>query len=86
MNFQSCHISVLFHADIILLQFTCFSSRAERQEVGMDPSASATEAVTVAVASTTSPSGATPPPATGTMVETPRAMRVKKAVMKKSSL
>jgi hypothetical protein len=54
--------------------------------IGADPSASATGAVTIVVAGTAPPAGVTPPPATGTVVETPRAMRVKKAIMKKSSL
>jgi hypothetical protein len=54
--------------------------------IGADPSASATGAVTIAMAGTAPPAGVTPPPATGTVVETPRAMTVKKAVMKKSSL
>jgi hypothetical protein len=54
--------------------------------VGTDPSASVTGAVTVAVAGTTPPAGVTPPPATSTVVETTRALRVKKAIMKKSSL
>jgi hypothetical protein len=53
---------------------------------GADPSASATGAVTIAVAGTAPPAGVTSPPATGIVVETPRAMRVNKAVMKKSSL
>jgi hypothetical protein len=53
---------------------------------GADPSASATGAVTIAVAGTAPPAGVTPLPAMGTMVEMPWAMRVKKAVMKKSSL
>jgi hypothetical protein len=54
--------------------------------VGTDPSASTTGAVTVAVAGTAPPAGVTPPPAMSTVVETPWALRVKKAVMKKSSL
>ncbi|XP_025798665.1 transcription initiation factor TFIID subunit 11-like [Panicum hallii] len=58
----------------------------EREEVETDPSVSATGAVTIAMAGTVPPAGVTPPPATNTMVETPRALRVKKAVMKKSSL
>jgi hypothetical protein len=58
----------------------------EREEVGTDPSASATGVVTIAVAGTAPPAGVTLPPAMSTVVETPRALRVKKAVMKKSSL
>jgi hypothetical protein len=54
--------------------------------VGTDPTASATGAVAVAMAGTAPLAGVTLPPATSTMVETPQALRVKKAVMKKSSL
>jgi hypothetical protein len=54
--------------------------------MGMDPSASATGLVTIAVVGTTPPADVTPPPTTNAVVETPRAMRVKKAIMKKSSL
>jgi hypothetical protein len=54
--------------------------------MGTDPSAFVTGAVTIAVASTPPPAGVTPPPATRTVVETPQALRVKKAIMKKSSL
>jgi hypothetical protein len=53
----------------------------EHQEMETDPAASA--AVTIAVAGTAPSAGVTPPPTT----RTPRqAMRVKKAVMKKSML
>jgi hypothetical protein len=71
------------------------SPEPKHEEVGTDPSASATGAgpsasatgaVTIAVAGTTPAAGVTPLPATGTVVETLQAMRVKKAVMKKSSL
>jgi hypothetical protein len=58
----------------------------ERQEMGTDPAASAIGSVTIAVVGTAPPAGVTPPPATSTMVGTPQAMRVKKAVMKRSSL
>jgi hypothetical protein len=51
-----------------------------------EPSASATGAVTIAVAGTAPPAGVTPPPATGIAIKKRRAMRVKKAVMKKSLL
>jgi hypothetical protein len=56
------------------------SPEPEREEVGTDPSASATGAdpsasvigaVTIAMAGTAPPAGVTPPPATGTVVETP---------------
>jgi hypothetical protein len=57
------------------------SPRTELEEVGAAPSA--TTAVTIAMAGTAPPAGETPPPAT----ETPRlALRVKKAVKKKSAL
>jgi hypothetical protein len=58
----------------------------EHQEVGTDPSVSATGAVTIVVAGTAPPADVTPPPATSTVDKTPQALRVKKAVMKKSSL
>jgi hypothetical protein len=54
--------------------------------MGTYPSASATGSVTIAVAGTMPPADVTPPPAMSAVVETPWAMRVKKAVMKKSSL
>jgi hypothetical protein len=55
--------------------------RSEPDEMGAVPSAAT--AVTIVVAGTTPPAGQTPPPAT----ETPRrALRVKKAVKKKSTL
>jgi hypothetical protein len=57
------------------------SSRAEHEEEGTAPSAAA--AVTVAVAGTVPQAGETPPPAMGTPR---RALRVKKAVKKKSTL
>jgi hypothetical protein len=46
----------------------------------------ATGAVTIAVAGNMPPAGVTPPPAMGIAIKTRRAMRVKKAVMMKSSL
>jgi hypothetical protein len=55
--------------------------RTEPEEVGSAPSATAT--VTIAVAGTAPPAGETPTPATGTPR---RALRVKKAIMKKSVL
>jgi hypothetical protein len=54
--------------------------------MGMDPSASAIASVTIAVAGTVPPADVTPPPAMSAVVETQQAIRVKKAVMKKSSL
>jgi hypothetical protein len=54
--------------------------------MGTDLAASAAGSVTIAVAGTTPPAGVYPPPATSTEAETPRVMRVKKAVMKRSSL
>jgi hypothetical protein len=51
-----------------------------------DPSTTFARVVTIAVAGTVQPAGMTPPPATSTMVDIPWALRVKKAVMKKSSL
>ncbi|XP_025828700.1 protein IQ-DOMAIN 14-like [Panicum hallii] len=64
------------------------ASRPEpgRQEIGTDPAASAAGSVTIAMAGTTPQAAVTPPPATSAMVGAPRAMMVKKAVMKKSSL
>jgi hypothetical protein len=61
------------------------------ETAGTDPSTTSAGVVTVAVASTSlghpAPSaGVTPPPATGTMVIKPRALRLKKSGMKKSSL
>jgi hypothetical protein len=55
------------------------------ETAGTDPSTSV-GVVTIAMAGTVQPAGMTPPPATSTVVEIPRALRVKKAVMKKSSL
>jgi hypothetical protein len=56
------------------------------QTAGMDPSTTSAGMVTIAVVSTAQPARVTPPPATSTVVEVPRALRIKKAVMKKSSL
>jgi hypothetical protein len=53
---------------------------------GTDPSTTSTGVVTIAVVGTMQPAGVTPSPATNTVVEIPWALRVKKAVMKKSSL
>jgi hypothetical protein len=55
--------------------------RSEPEEMGAVPSATA--AVTIAVAGTTPPAGQTPLPATETLR---RALQVKKAVKKKSTL
>jgi hypothetical protein len=51
-----------------------------------DPSTTSAGVVTVAVAGTAQQAGVTPPLATSTIVETPLALRVKKPIMKKSSL
>jgi hypothetical protein len=51
-----------------------------------DPAASATGSVTIAVVGTAPPADVTPPPEMSTMVRIPQVMRVKKAVMKRSSL
>jgi hypothetical protein len=56
------------------------------ETTGMDPSTIMTGAVTIAVAGTSQPAGVTPPPATSTVVQKTQALRIKKAVMKKSSL
>jgi hypothetical protein len=53
---------------------------------GTDPSTTSARKVTIAVAGTAQSAGVTPPPATSTEVEIPRALRIKKAIMKKSSL
>jgi hypothetical protein len=55
--------------------------RTELEEVEIDPASSVT--MTIAVAGTAPSAGVTPPQATSTPR---RAMRVKKAVMKKSTL
>jgi hypothetical protein len=51
-----------------------------------DPSTTTAGTVTIAVAGTSQPAGVTPPPASSTVVEIPRALRINKAIMKKSSL
>jgi hypothetical protein len=56
------------------------------ETAGMDPSTTSAGVVTIAMVVTAQQAGVTPPPATSTVVETPRALRVKKVVMKKSSL
>jgi hypothetical protein len=56
------------------------------ETAGTDPSTTSAGVVTIAVAGTVQPAGMTPPPAMSTVVEIPWALRVKKAVMKKSSL
>jgi hypothetical protein len=56
------------------------------ETAGTDPSTTSARVVTIAVAGTAQPAGVTPSPATSTVVEKPRALRVNKAVMKKSSL
>jgi hypothetical protein len=53
---------------------------------GTDPLTTSARVVTIAVAGTAQPAGVTPPLATRIVVEIPRVLRVKKAVMKKSSL
>jgi hypothetical protein len=66
----SCHASMLLHADIFRCSPPTFPPDSEREEVGSAPSASATGAVSVAVAGTTPPAGITPPPATGIATKT----------------
>jgi hypothetical protein len=56
------------------------------ETAGMNLSTTSTGVVTIAVAGTAQPAGVTPPPAMSTVVEIPQALRVKKAVMKKSLL
>jgi hypothetical protein len=56
------------------------------ETAGTDPSTTPAEMVTITVAGTVQPAGVNPPPATSTVEEIPRTLRVKKAVMKKSSL
>jgi hypothetical protein len=51
-----------------------------------DPSTTSAGMVTIAMAGTSQPAGVTPPSATSTVVEKPRTLRIKKAVMKKSLL
>jgi hypothetical protein len=77
---------VVIHQYCCMLAFSVCSPPAsppqpERQEMETDPAASA--AVTIAVAGTAPSAGVIPPPTTRTPQ---RAMRVKKAVMKKSML
>jgi hypothetical protein len=52
---------------------------------GMDPVTTSAGVVTIAVAGTSPSAGVTPPPATSTVVIKPRALRLKKAGMKKSA-
>jgi hypothetical protein len=56
------------------------------ETAGTDPSTTSAGMVTIAVVGTAQPAGVTPPPAMSTVAEIPRALRIKKAVMKKSSL
>jgi hypothetical protein len=56
------------------------------ETAGTDPSSTSERMVTIAVVGTSQPAGVTPPPATSTVVEKPWALRIKKAIMKKSSL
>jgi hypothetical protein len=56
------------------------------ETAGTDPSTTSAGMVTITVVGTSQPAGVTPPPALSTVVEIPRALRIKKAVMKKSSL
>jgi hypothetical protein len=52
----------------------------------MDPSTTSTGVVTIAVVGTSPSAGVTPPPAMSTVVIKPRALKLKKSGMKKSSL
>jgi hypothetical protein len=56
------------------------------ETAGTDPSTTSVGIVTIVVASTSPSAGVTPPLATSTVVIKPRALRLKKSAMKKSSL
>jgi hypothetical protein len=56
------------------------------ETAGRDPSTTSAGVVTVAVVSTSPSVGVAPPSATSTVVIKPRALRLKKSAMKKSSL
>jgi hypothetical protein len=56
------------------------------ETAGTDPSTTSAGIVTIAVAGTSPSAGVTPPPAMSTVVIKPRALRLKKSAMKKSSL
>jgi hypothetical protein len=56
------------------------------ETAGTDPSTTSAGIVAIAVVGTSPSSGVIPPPATSTVVIKPRALRLKKSVMKKSSL
>jgi hypothetical protein len=56
------------------------------ETAGTDPATTSAGVVTIAVAGTSPSACVTPPPATSTVVIEPRALRLKKAGMKKSSL
>jgi hypothetical protein len=56
------------------------------ETAGTDPSTTSARVVTIAVAGTSPLAGVTPPPATSTVVIKPRALKLKKSGMKKSSL
>jgi hypothetical protein len=74
---------------MLTLSFCSLSTSSpdpKRQEVGTDPSTTSTGTVTIAVAGTAQSTGVSPLPAMSNVVEVPWALRVKKAVMKKSSL
>jgi hypothetical protein len=56
------------------------------ETAGTDPSTASAKMVTIAVVGTSQSAGVNPPPATIAVVKKPRALRLKKAAMKKSSL
>jgi hypothetical protein len=56
------------------------------ETAGTDRSTASAKMVTIAVADTSQSAGVNPPLATSTVVKKPRALRLKKAAMKKSSL
>jgi hypothetical protein len=56
------------------------------ETAGMDPSTASAMMVTIAVAGTSQSAGVNLPPAMSTVVKKPRALRLKKATMKKSSM
>jgi hypothetical protein len=56
------------------------------ETAGTDPSTTSAGTVTIAVAGTAQSADVTPPPAMSTEVEITQALRIKKSIMKKSSL
>jgi hypothetical protein len=94
------HADVVFFAVLLLLLLTPSAKKVvgtklagndvpaddAAETAGTDPSTTSAEMVTIAVAGTVQPAGVTLPPAMSTVVEIPRSLRIKKAVMKKSSL